>query len=1002
MSVSAPPEGFYPAARYFPDGMRQSIMNAPSMADLDGDGRLDLVLRSKYASTPIPGGLAAYRNTGTGFEAFATNPLQLDDGSGNLSPLMPQGAVAFGDIDNDGNLDVVVARVTDGSTDVVTFETYEQIGDAWHALTGASNPLDGISIEVGDSPYSPLASTQIALADYDGDGRLDLVMGSPLVSAGLWALRNTGSGFVQDTTTFADVTVSGGRVTPAFTHLDGDGHLDLVLTSQGGASPKYGRGDATAWHYDAGTNKFTAAPTDPFASLELSRFPASAFTDLDGDGDEDMVTGDKYGRLSAFEKTPDGSFAALDSPGSLAGIFGKPSFVDLDGDGDLDVVPTIASAVIGTGVPGFTPLENTGTGFRPFTVSPFIDTPSGLGRAVSIDFDNDGDQDLLFTGSTFGYSSPQVAEAFERTASGFVRMAADPFAGIDGNHRWTDVVVADLNADGRDDLVVLEDTTFKVLLGTASGFVEDTANPLNGFTDGALSGTARFARVDFDRDGDIDIVTSEASGKLEFFTNLGDHYAVLSGNPISGSTVLGALPLGSGPVFVDVDGDGDLDFVGSSAPISSTKYGDPTALVARQAPDLWLNTETGWERAVDNPYATIGIYNMALPIMTFADLDGDGHVEAMSSEKYGATRIEGVVGLRLALGTPSAEALNGTPDNDILRAFGGNDTINGLDGDDVLSGGAGADSLNGGAGNDTADYNDSAAAVNINLANGRIRGGDAEGDRYTSIESLGGTALNDTLTGSAGNNRLDGRGGGDSLSGGDGNDTLDGGTGQDTLVGGGGIDSLSGGDGDDLSLGGTGADAIGGGAGNDTLYGDDGNDSLVGGDGNDRLRGRRDDDSLEGGDGADALTGDEGNDTLTGGLGNDTLNGSDGNDVMRGGVGADTIGGGAGSDVYVYGGADEGGDLNWSYHRLDDAVQVSAAGFGGGLVEGDVAPFVSNKTGLATSASGTGQFIWEWDTKILWWDHDGIGGDDAVNIARFVGISGGAAGFAASEIVVIA
>ena len=69
--------------------------------------------------------------------------------------------------------------------------------------------------------------------------------------------------------------------------------------------------------------------------------------------------------------------------------------------------------------------------------------------------------------------------------------------------------------------------------------------------------------------------------------------------------------------------------------------------------------------------------------------------------------------------------------------------------------------------------------------------------------------------------------------------------------------------------------------------------------------------------------------------------------------------------------------------RADDRIEISAAGFGGGLVAGVAlsgAQFVVNTTGLATR-NGIGQFIWERDAKALWWDHDGKGGDAAVLIA---------------------
>ncbi|WP_419737540.1 hypothetical protein [Pseudomonas sp. COR18] len=64
----------------------------------------------------------------------------------------------------------------------------------------------------------------------------------------------------------------------------------------------------------------------------------------------------------------------------------------------------------------------------------------------------------------------------------------------------------------------------------------------------------------------------------------------------------------------------------------------------------------------------------------------------------------------------------------------------------MLDGGAGADVLNGGAGTDTASYANSTAGVTVNLVTGTGVGGDAQGDTLMGIESVVGSAFNDTLT----------------------------------------------------------------------------------------------------------------------------------------------------------------------------------------------------------------------------------------------------------------
>ncbi|WP_426957370.1 M10 family metallopeptidase [Muricoccus radiodurans] len=132
------------------------------------------------------------------------------------------------------------------------------------------------------------------------------------------------------------------------------------------------------------------------------------------------------------------------------------------------------------------------------------------------------------------------------------------------------------------------------------------------------------------------------------------------------------------------------------------------------------------------------------------------------------------------------ESLSGSAYGDVLVGDRGANQLEGLGGDDVLSGGSGADVLVGGAGTDAADYLNSPAGVRVYIdlgaGTGRGSGGDAEGDLLISIESLGGSGLDDVLVGNAGDNRLIGGAGNDYLLGRGGADMLVGGAGADSFV----------------------------------------------------------------------------------------------------------------------------------------------------------------------------------------------------------------------------
>jgi Ca2+-binding RTX toxin-like protein len=238
--------------------------------------------------------------------------------------------------------------------------------------------------------------------------------------------------------------------------------------------------------------------------------------------------------------------------------------------------------------------------------------------------------------------------------------------------------------------------------------------------------------------------------------------------------------------------------------------------------------------------------------------------------------VENVLGSQHAdviTGDGGANVLMGGGGHDSLKGGGGADTLSGDDGDDVLKGGGGADTLNGGAGMDEANYTASAAGVYVSLQFNNAFYGDAEGDRFNSIEKVVGSSHADSLYGDGGNNVLRGQGGDDRLGGHGGHDSLFGGDGVDTLLGGDGDDVLYGDAGDDTLEGGTGIDKLYGGQGNDKLYGNEGVDTLRGDDGDDLLDGGSGDDAMIGGLGNDRYYVDAAGDVVTeaAGQGNDVV-----------------------------------------------------------------------------------------------------------------------------------
>ncbi len=266
--------------------------------------------------------------------------------------------------------------------------------------------------------------------------------------------------------------------------------------------------------------------------------------------------------------------------------------------------------------------------------------------------------------------------------------------------------------------------------------------------------------------------------------------------------------------------------------------------------------------------------------------------------------IEDWIGDDLVYGGDGDDIANFSVGNDTLFMDAGNDTVNIWDnpGQKVVSGGAGTDLIN------FENWQSTTGATATFTSNGSGTfshfNGVATGT-FTEIESLSGTANNDTFNAGATTTGV-------TLNGEGGNDTLTGGSGADTLLGGDGADVITANAGADTVLAGTGNDTVDSGAGNDTIRGDAGDDSLSGGNDNDVISGGVGNDALQGDSGNDLLFGNGGNDTLTGGSGTDSLFGNDGADSLVGGEGDDIISGDSTAPVTVVNSNFENASAGWT------------------------------------------------------------------------------------------
>ena len=117
---------------------------------------------------------------------------------------------------------------------------------------------------------------------------------------------------------------------------------------------------------------------------------------------------------------------------------------------------------------------------------------------------------------------------------------------------------------------------------------------------------------------------------------------------------------------------------------------------------------------------------------------------------------------------------------------------------------------------------------------------------------------------------------------------------------------------------------------------------------------------------------------LSGRSGNDVLIGSRANDILSGGQGADILTGGAGSDLFSFSTPQDGIDRITDFNPVEDLIQISAAGFAGGLTMGEALSLSQFSLGTVTA---TTRFTFNAATGSLFFDSDGNGGAAPFQIA---------------------
>lgn len=520
--------------------------------------------------------------------------------------IRPDGAF-FGDIDNDGDQDIMTA----GGRNVVWFENIDGLGNYGKRKIIANYEF---GVDVIFSPF---------LIDLDGDGDLDAIASSAIQDKIFWFENLDGLGNFSQEKVIA--TFNGSISSSIFvSDMDSDGDMDII-------SSYFYEQQKVVWIENIdGLGQFG---DQHIIDVDVSTINIVKIADLDGDGDNDVILSSYYEDKIVWYENLDGN-GNFGSQKLISIEQNDPTSIypaDIDNDGDLDIVST---SDLSNRIAWHENIDGNGNFTALKVIANNVDGAKGINVT---DIDNDGDMDIFTAASVDNFI------LFYENLNGNGNFSIGQIIS-DNVNTPSNIQIADVDNDGLLDLMCISAkdaklTWFKNIngqgtFGNRNVIYEDVDNVNDIYA------------ADIDGDGDLDLLSASynqgihSNSLIAWFENIDGR-----GN-FAKQTGIGYPNRAKIVRAADVDGDGDLDVIGGTNSSNIETI-------------IWYENLDGEGSFGEVQDISNGLHQLSS--LEMADFDGDGDIDILYNTPNQFGWIENVDGLGSYTITHSLSPLNGGP-----------------------------------------------------------------------------------------------------------------------------------------------------------------------------------------------------------------------------------------------------------------------------------------------------------------------------------------------------